>query len=63
MVMYTERQLDKAYATFVTQLHRIKLEQNIDIFVPDREDFRRIFESVWEDIYSDEWWLDDSTRH
>ena len=63
MVMYTERQLDKAYATFVTQLHRIKLEQNIDIFVPDREDFRRIFESEWEDIYSDEWWLDDSTRH
>ena len=39
--MYTENQLDRAYATYLTNLHRIKLEQNIDIFIPDREEFRK----------------------
>ena len=64
MVMYTEEQLDRAYATYITNLHRIKLEQNIEIFVPDREEFRKIFEDVWEEIYADDWWLDEnSTRH
>jgi len=63
MVMYTEKQLDIAYAAYVVELTKIKIEQNIEIFLPDREQFRKIYEAVWEEHYADEWWLDDSTRH
>ena len=63
MVMYTEKQLDIAYAAYVVELTKIKVEQNIEIFLPDREQFRKIYEAVWEEYYADEWWLDDSTRH
>ena len=64
MVMYTERQLDLAYAAYVVQLTKIKVEQGIEIFIPDREDFRKIYEAVWEDILEDDWYADDnSLRH
>jgi len=63
MVMYTERQLDVAYAKFVAGLYEIQERTGVDIFIPEREDFRKIYEDVWEEIYADEWWLDDTTRH
>lgn len=61
--MYTERQLDLAYAAYVVQLTKIKVEQGIEIFIPDREDFRKIYEAVWEDILEEDWYADDNDNN
>ena len=37
MVMYTEKQLDIAYAAYVVELTKIKVEQDIEIFIPPSE--------------------------
>ena len=42
MVMYTEKQLDIAYAAYVVELTKIKVEQNIEIFKSKRVNLTNI---------------------
>lgn len=65
MLMYTEKQLEEAYAIFVYALVKIRNAQKILVEIPELEEFRNIYEEGWEEILNDEWYFDgdDSTRH
>jgi|TARA_Y100000033_G_scaffold741_1_gene700 hypothetical protein len=57
MVLYTEAQLDQAYEIYVKELLQVKIIQGIKIPIPDREEFRTIFEETWEQQLEDDFWL------
>ena len=57
MVLYTEAQLDRAYEIYVKELLQVKIIQGIKIPIPDREEFRKIFEETWEQQLEDDFWL------
>lgn len=64
MIMYTEKQLEESYAVFIHRVIEIRNIQKVLLDIPSLEEFRLIYESGWEEILDDEWYLDDNnTRH
>ena len=55
MILYTEKQLQKAYIIYVRKLHENNENSAVQVKIPDLEEFRLIYEAEWELFYLDEY--------
>jgi len=51
LLLYTEEQLKYAYIDYIRKLEKNNYENKIQVKVPTLEEFRVIYEDVWEMYY------------